>query len=91
MARRPRKIPAGAIPITLGVLATITVLWWTPWNHVHPFYPSLVLGTVHAPLWRKPVAPGARYEIDASALALRLVAIWVAVGVWLGVTIERWS
>jgi hypothetical protein len=91
VVRRTRKMPVGPIAIAFGVLATIAVLWWTPWSVVHPLDPSLIIATVHAPIWRKPTTPGLRIEIDAPGLVLRLIAIWAAVGVWLGLSSDRWS
>ena len=76
---------------TVGVLATLTVLWWAPWNLVHPLDPSLVLATLHAPVWKKPLLTGVRIEIDTAALTLRLLVIWIGVGVWLGLSTSRWS
>lgn len=35
VARRTRKMPIGPIATGAGVLATIAVLWWTPWSVVH--------------------------------------------------------
>lgn len=91
MTRRPRIIPAGSIPIALGIVATMAFSWWAPWTQVHPVDPSLVIATIHAPIWNKPTAAGAHFELDASGLALRLVAVWAAVGVWLGLSSDRWS
>ena len=91
MARRTRKVPVGPIAIAFGVLATIAVLWWAPWSVVHPLDPSLIITTVHAPIWNKPTTPGLRFEIDAPGLLLRLIVIWAGVGIWLGLSSDHWS
>jgi hypothetical protein len=91
VVRRKRKVPVGPIAIAFGVFATIAVLWWTPWSVVHPLDPSLIITTVHAPIWKKPTTPGLRFEIDAPTLVLRLIVIWAAIGVCLGISSDRWS
>lgn len=91
VVRKPRKISAGAVPIALGVLATVVVLCWMPWNIVHPLDPSLVITAVHAPFWRRPTAPWGRVEIDEASLVIKLLVIWAGVGLWLGLSSDRWS
>ena len=91
MVRKPRKIWAGAVPIALGVLATVVVLCWMPWNIVHPLDPSLVITTVHAPFGRRPTVPWGRVEIDEASLVIKLLVIWAGVGLWLGLSSDRWS
>ncbi|HKO17509.1 MAG TPA: hypothetical protein VJU82_01345 [Acidobacteriaceae bacterium] len=91
VVRKPRKISAGAVPIVLGVLATLVVLCWMPWNIEHPLDPSLVITTVHAPLWSRPTSAWGRVELDEAKVVIRLLAIWAGVGLWLGLSSDRWS
>lgn len=75
--------------VVIGVIETTLVVWWTPWNLVSPVDHSLVVATVHAPLWSRPTSPTAHFEVDARLLIVWLIAIWASIGLLFLLTDER--